>query len=223
MADQINALAGLTELLKRSDAFIERMHAIGAAPEGHKTLNRLFSPGEAAEMVGRDRTTLARAEADKLVPSPERDPQTNRRVGYTLGQVQAFRQHFGTLPGRDPAQDVPFILASQNFKGGVSKSTVCTNFSNYLGERGYRVLVIDTDSQASTTSFFGYVPDQDLKRQDTLYPYLNGEESTLEYAVRKTHWPTVDLIPACLALADVEVGGIVRIATESDPDARREF
>ena len=74
MADQINALAGLTELLKRSDAFIERMHAIGAAPEGHKTLNRLFSPGEAAEMVGRDRTTLARAEADKLVPSPERDP-----------------------------------------------------------------------------------------------------------------------------------------------------
>ena len=223
MADQINALAGLTELLKRSDAFIERMHAIGAAPEGHKTLNRLFSPGEAAEMVGRDRTTLARAEADKLFPSPERDPQTNRRVGYTLGQVQAFRQHFGTLPGRDPAQDVPFILASQNFKGGVSKSTVCTNFSNYLGERGYRVLVIDTDSQASTTSFFGYVPDQDLKRHDTLYPYLNGEESTLEYAVRKTHWPTVDLIPACLALADVEVGGIVRIATESDPDARREF
>ena len=222
-AEMVNALADLKDLLKRSDAFIQRMHAIGAAPEGHKTLTRLFSPGEAADMVGRNRTTLARAEAEGQILGPQRDPQTNRRLGYTLEQVQAFRGHFGTLPGRDPRQDRPFILASQNFKGGTSKSTVCTNFSNYLGQRGHRVLVIDTDSQASTTSFFGYVPDQDLKRKDTLFPYLNGEESTLEYAIRKTHWPTVDLIPSCLALADVEVGGILRIAGEEDPDARRDF
>ena len=48
-------------------------------------------------MVGRDRTTLARAESEIGVELPARNPENNRRVGYTLEQVQAFRAHFGTL------------------------------------------------------------------------------------------------------------------------------
>ena len=48
-------------------------------------------------MVGRDRTTLARAEAELEIAPPTRNPDNNRRVGYTLEQVQAFRKHFGTL------------------------------------------------------------------------------------------------------------------------------
>jgi chromosome partitioning protein len=224
MVDMINALAGLSDLLDRSASFIRKMHEIGAAPDGTKKLRRLYSPGEAASMVGRDRTTLARVEVDEnVVGTVARDPATNRRLGYSLEQVQAFRAHFGTLPGRGSAQDQPLVLGCQNFKGGTGKSTLSTLLSNYLGEHGHRVLLVDTDSQATTTSFFGLVPDVDLTINDTLFPYLNGDRSTLEYAIRKTHWPTVDLIPACLRLSDVEVGGILRVATEEDPEARREF
>lgn len=223
MIESINALDAFDELLNRSDAFIARMHALGAEPEGKKTLQRLFTPGEAAEMVGRDRTTLARAEGELTLNGPARNPATNRRIGYTLEQIQAFRAHFGTLPWRDPNTDAPLIIAIQNFKGGTGKSTTCVNLGHYLAVKGYRVCVIDTDSQATTTSFFGYVPDRDITRDNTLFPYLNGEQDSLAYAIRRTHWPTVDLIPACLGLSDVEVGGILHIAAQNSPEARLEF
>ena len=85
-------------------------------------------------------------------------------MGYTLEQIQAFRRHFGELPWRDPATDQPIVVACQNFKGGVGKSTTCVNLAHYLALKGYRVLVVDTDSQATTTSMFGYVPDAEISR-----------------------------------------------------------
>lgn len=217
----INAVEAFNDLLARSDAFIAKMHELGTHPEGHKSLQRLFTPSEAAEMVGRDRTTLGRAESD-LKMTAGRDPKTGRRLGYTLQQIQAFRVHFGTLPWRNPAEDAPLVLAIQNLKGGTGKSTTTVNLAHFLGLKGYRVLVIDTDSQATTTSFFGYVPDRDLTNADTLAPYLTGEEPSLAYAVRRTHWPTIDLIPACLGLSDVEIGGILEIAAAA-PEARRDL
>jgi len=223
MVAAINALTALDDLLTRSDAFIAKMHALGAMPEGRKTLQRLFSPGEAAAMVGRDRTTLARAEAELDVGAPSRNPATNRRIGYSLEQIQAFRRHFGTLPWRDDKTDKPLVIAHQNFKGGTGKSTTCVNFAHFLASRGYRVLVVDTDSQATTTSFFGYVPDRDLTREDTLFPYLNSESPSLDYAIRQTHWPNLHLIPACLGLSDVEIGGILALAQKHTAQERLDF
>ena len=98
----IRAIDKLADILANSENFLQRMHELGQEPSAQKDLKRLFSPSEAAEMVGRDRTTLARAESEIGVELPARNPENNRRVGYTLGQVQAFRAHFGTLPWRDP-------------------------------------------------------------------------------------------------------------------------
>ena len=156
------AIDKLDDILASSESFLTKMHEMGQSPHERKSLQRLFSPSEAAAMVGRDRTTLARAEAELMVTPAARNPDNNRRVGYTLEQVQAFRAHFGTLPHRDPERDQPMVIACQNFKGGVGKSTTCINFAHYLALKGYRVLVIDTDSQATTTSMFGYVPDAEI-------------------------------------------------------------
>src|ERR1700722_19769575 len=103
------------------------MHERGNDPHQHKQLERLFLPSEAADMVGRDRTTLARAEGELGLESPQRNPANNRRLGYTLAQIQEFRRHFGTLPWRDSELDMPLVIACQNFKGGVGKSTTCVN------------------------------------------------------------------------------------------------
>ncbi len=219
----IPAIDKLERILASSENFLQKMHELGAEPHHRKTLQRLFSPSEAAEMVGRDRTTLARAEPELKMPAPPRNPGNNRRVGYTLAQVQAFREHFGTLPWRDASQDTPMVVACQNFKGGVGKSTTCVNLAHYLALRGYRVLVIDTDSQATTTSMFGYVPDAEITQEDTILPYLASDQSNLAYAVRRTYFPNVDLIPACLALYEAEIAMVMRVAGQPTPAQRVAF
>ena len=152
---------------------------------------------------------------------PARNPENNRRVGYTLSQIEAFRQHFGTSPHRDPERDQPMVIACQNFKGGVGKSTSCINLAHYLALKGYRVLVIDTDSQATTTSMFGYVPDAEITQEDTILAYLGGGQPTLETVIRKTYFEGIDLIPACLALYEAEIALVLHIAEQTTPEARR--
>jgi chromosome partitioning protein len=219
----VPAIDKLEQILASSENFLQRMHELGAQPNARKALGRLFSPGEAAQMVGRDRTTLARAEAEIGVEAAPRNPGNNRRLGYTLEQVQAFRRHFGTLPWRDPATDSPLVIACQNFKGGVGKSTTCVNLGHFLALRGYRVLVIDTDSQATTTAMFGYLPDADIQESETMLPFLNGDERDLAYAVRRTYFPNIDLIPACLALYDAELSIVMRVSQQATREQKMAF
>ena len=219
----VRAIDKLGDILAKSETFLERMHALGIEPHQRKTFQRVFSPSDAAAMVGRDRTTLARAEVDIGLLDTPRNPGNNRRMGYTLAQVQAFRAHFGTLPWRNPATDAPLVVACQNFKGGVGKSTTCVNFAHYLALKGYRVLVIDTDSQATTTSMFGYVPDADITQDDTVLPYLASDEGSLAYGIRPTYFPGIDLIPACLALYEAEIAIVMRVAGQPTPAQRIAF
>src|SRR3546814_6652502 len=86
-----------------------------------------------------------------------------------------MRGLFGTRPWRS-ADDPCCVMAVQNFKGGVGKSTLAVHLAQYLAIQGYRVALIDCDSQASATTLFGYVPDLDLTEDDTLYPFLRQDE-----------------------------------------------
>jgi chromosome partitioning protein len=219
----IRAVDKLADILASSENFLQRMHQLGQEPSAHKELKRLFGPSEAAEMVGCNRTTLARAETAIGLAAPPRNPGNNRRIGYTLEQLQAFREHLGTLPWRDAEKDPPIVVACQNFKGGVGKSTTCVNLAHYLALKGYRVLVVDTDSQATTTSMFGYVPDAEIDEEATILPYLSGYQTTLDYAVRRTYWPNIDLIPACLALYEAELAIVMHLAAQTDVEKRVQF
>jgi chromosome partitioning protein len=217
------AIDKLGDILASSENFLQAMHDRGAQPHQRKTFQRLFSPSEAAEMVGRDRTTLAKKEPEIGIAEAPRHPGNNRRVGYTLEQVNAFRKLFGTLPWRDPAVDLPVVIACQNFKGGVGKSTTCVNFAHYLALKGYRVLVIDTDSQATTTAMFGYMPDAEIDQEATILPYLEGREPSLEYAIQKTYIPGIDLIPACLVLYEAEISMVMQVAGQPTQEQRLAF
>jgi chromosome partitioning protein len=126
-----------------------------------------------------------------------------------------MREVFGTLPHRSP-DDPAMVLAVQNFKGGVGKSTVTVHLAQYLALKGYRVCVVDCDSQASTTSMFGLNPDVDVDEdEDTLYPFFrHGGPKSLHYALRATYWPGIALIPANLGLYDAEYEFAARMARE---------
>ena len=208
-------LVELSLLTRRAATVIERLRERVFAPNSEKRLDICFNVRTAAEMVGRTEKAIRDAEADGRLPEPDKDTETGRRTGYTLSQVNKMREAFGTLPHRSP-DDPPLVLAVQNFKGGVGKSTIVSHLAQYFALKGYRVCVIDCDSQASTTAIFGMNPDVDVdEEEDTLYPFLrHGGPKSLHYALRATYWPGIALIPANLGLYDAEYEFAARMARE---------
>ena len=205
----------LDRLAGRAGRVIEALRSRVYAPDSEKRLDLRFNVKSAAEMVGRTEKAIRDAEGDGRLPQPEVNPETNRRTGYGLAEVNEMRRVFGTRPWRAET-DPPAVIAVQNFKGGVGKSTLVTHLSQFLALRGYRVCVIDCDSQASTTSIFGLNPDVDVdEEEDTLYPFFrHGGPSTLHYALRATYWPGIALIPANLGLYDAEYEFAARMARD---------
>ena len=205
----------LDNLSNRANTVISRLRERIFAPGSDKALDIRFNVRSAAEMVGRSEKLIRDAEADGRLPEPEKDATTNRRTGYSLAQVNTMREVFGTLPHRAPG-DPATVLAVQNFKGGVGKSTVVCHLAQYFALKGYRVCVIDCDSQGSTTSIFGLNPDVDVQEdEDTLYPFFrHGGPKSLHYALRATYWPGIALIPSNLGLYDAEYEFAARMVRE---------
>lgn len=201
----------VASLADRSSAVLEKLRSSARSIRSDDRREPTFPIGKAAELVGRTTAAIREAESDGRLVPPPRGPN-NRRLGYSLAQLNDMRGTFGTRPWRAP-DDPCAIVAVQNFKGGVGKSTISVHFAQHLAIHGYRVLLIDCDSQASATTLFGYVPDLDLTEADTLYPYLReGERPSLDYAIRKTHFDGLDLIPANLRLFQSEYELAARMA-----------
>ncbi|NRA30792.1 MAG: AAA family ATPase [Parvularculaceae bacterium] len=203
MADYSAATRRVARLQERSVGLLDAMRAqlLGEAEE--KVLPLRFSIRQASKMVGKSDMTIRRAEESGALPSPEKR-DSGHRVGFSLDDVNHMRDVFGTRPRRAES-DPPLILGVQNFKGGVGKSTIATHAAQYFALQGYRVLLVDADPQASTTGLFGYNPETDIREEDTLLPFLEpGGRDDLAYAVRKTYWSGLDLIPACLGLYNAE-------------------
>ena len=189
-------LDSLDFLFRRSQDVLSALRDDVFAPEGVKTLRKNWSISEAAELVGRSQQSIRLAEKDGKLPTPQRS-ESGRRRGYTLEAINMMRDAFDTRPWR-AAGDEPVIMSFSNFKGGVGKSSFACHTAQYFAIRGYRVLLVDLDSQASTTTVFGFNPDLQITPDDTLAAYLFGERHTLDYAIKPTHWPGIDLIPSAL-------------------------
>ena len=196
------SLAQIRELSRIADTILGSMRGLAEERTGGEAARR-YKLTEAAKMAGRSVDAVRRAESEGKLPEPAMRP-SGQRLGYTLAEVNAMRDHFGARPWR-AADDEPALVAVQNFKGGVGKSTIAAHAAQHLAEAGYRVLIVDADSQASTTTLFGFNPDMDVEVEDTLLPYLIGDRADgLAYAVRPTHWDGLDLIPANLGLYSAE-------------------
>nr|WP_284503615.1 MULTISPECIES: AAA family ATPase [unclassified Caballeronia] len=96
------------------------------------------------------------------------------------------------------------VIAIANFKGGVTKTTTAISAAQGLTLLGRKVLVIDCDPQGSSTQLCGFAPETEVDDESTLLPLFYGEETDVRYAVRNTYWHNLDLIPARIALSDVE-------------------
>ena len=86
-------------------------------------------------------------------------------------------------------------------KGGVGKTTTTINLSAALAEKGKKVLVVDMDPQANTTSGLG-IDVRDC--QNTIYQVLLGEVSANESIIH-IQSEDVDLLPSNKDLAAVGI------------------
>ena len=209
--EEAERLVSVATLAGRASSVLERLRDSARSARADDRREPTFAIGKAAELVNRTPAAIRDAEKDGRLPEPSRTGN-NRRERYTLAQLNDMRGVFGTRPYRAP-EDPCCVVAVQNFKGGVGKSTVAVHLAQYLAIRGYRVALVDCDSQASATTLFGYVPDLDLTEDDTLYPFLREDERTsLDYALRKTHFDGLELIPANLRLFNSEYELAARMA-----------
>ncbi|NNE92652.1 MAG: AAA family ATPase, partial [Verrucomicrobiales bacterium] len=83
------------------------------------------------------------------------------------------------------------FIAIANQKGGVGKTTTSVNLGASLAERGVRVLILDLDPQANSTSSFGYRPGE----HESVYSALMGE-SNIADLVLETAYDNLTLIPS---------------------------
>jgi len=195
-------LAQINKLLEHTEGLRRSFRNFNFSPDNIKNDERRYTLKETEKLVGRSYQAIRDAEKDGRLPIPLIGPN-GRRQKFSLAQINNMRDVFGTRLRRGE-NDEPVIMAIQNFKGGVSKSTVACHLAQYLAKQGYRVLLIDCDSQASSTTTFGYIPDDDINENETLLPFLREEAETLAPYIRKTYWDSLDIIPANLMLYQAE-------------------
>lgn len=186
-------------------------------PSDRKTLNISMGATVAAEMLGRTPEALSKAEARGRLPAPK--TASNGRRYYTVEDLIAIREALGIKMGKAPDERA-VVLAVQNFKGGVSKSTTAKHLADYLGLRGYRVLVVDCDPQASMSVMFDVNLEAMVDETHTLSNFLSprmDDADSFRKTIQKTAWPNIDICPANLGLQDTEWELTATI--EEGPDA----
>ena len=204
----------------------------GYAPDGAKRLRR-FSTWEVCRYL----IPLAPAHFRRVLKAHPDLPQgvgEGNSKWFTLAEVLTLRDHFAAegaadreyRPWRPEGLDAK-VVAVANFKGGVGKTSTCAHLAMSAALDGYRVLVIDLDSQGSMTSIMGGKVEDEWK---TAFPLLAKDyaqavaaenriraagdrpaiplDETLRAAqeisardvIQPTHWPNIDLIGAQLNL-----------------------
>ncbi|RXF71518.1 plasmid partitioning protein RepA [Hansschlegelia zhihuaiae] len=179
-------------------------------PDSRKTLRR-FSSGEAAKLIGVNDGYLRKLSLDGKGPAV--DVGAHGRRSYAIEDIHALRA-FLDASGKSDRRYVPKrqgderlqVITVVNFKGGSGKTTTAAHLAQHLALRGYRVLAVDLDPQASLSALHGVQPEFDVGENETLYGAIRygGGRRELKDIIRKTYFANLDLVPGNLELMEFE-------------------
>ncbi len=191
-------------------------------PDSRKAL-RKFHPAEVSELTGISMSNLRTRHQEGDFPDVETDSR-GRRL-YTADEIDQIRHVMARtgrngdtyLPGRRE-NDALQVISIVNFKGGSSKTTSAIHLAQRYALRGYRVLAVDMDPQASLTTMFGYRPEIEFAESGTVYDALKYDDPVpLSQVIRKTYFHNLDLAPAGLLLSEYETETAYALQHRVDP------
>jgi chromosome partitioning protein len=138
---------------------------------------------------------------------------TGARRTYSLEDLDALRRRLAAgarvpgryLPTRTAGEHLQ-TLVTMNFKGGSGKTTTSAHLAQYLALRGYRVLALDLDPQASLSALFGVHSVVDVAPGRTIYGAIRygGAPTSLSELIQPTYIPGLSLVPGGLELMEFE-------------------
>ncbi|MFW8634841.1 plasmid partitioning protein RepA [Cribrihabitans pelagius] len=179
------------------------------SPDAAKEL-RPFTSGEVAGLLGLSTSHLRKLHFDGKIPEVETDTRGHRL--YTGKNIQDIRLALARtaknplqfLPGRVGTDHLQ-VIAVSTFKGGSAKTTSAVHLAQRFALKGYRVLAIDMDPQASLTTMLGLHPELDLMDAGTIYDAVRYHDpAPMQDVVRKTYFQNLDLAPGGLILSEFE-------------------
>ena len=199
-ASQVEGFRSIAAILRAAGrAAIEAENA----PDKRKRL-RTFSLAETAHLLKAKISTVRRAASG--LP----DSQSAARTRLDLTELQSLRLVLqGAGPARRPELgETLAVIAFTNFKGGSAKTTGSIHCAQYLALQGYRVLLVDLDSQGSATAQFGLDPSTEVGADNSFAAWTAAREDGRimdPYSLcQRTYWPGIHLVPAGAALAAAE-------------------
>jgi chromosome partitioning protein len=187
-----------------------RLHGIELFPPSASKTIRRFTAGEAARYLGINDGYL-RQISQEGIGNPETSSSGRRHYSVSdLADIRSYldkntRSKRKYVPHR--VDDEPLqVIAVINFKGGSGKTTTSAHLAEFLAFRGYRVLAIDLDPQASLSALFGVQPEYEVHENQTLYGALryDSQRRSLADVIRPTYITGLDLIPGNLELMEFE-------------------
>lgn len=190
-------------ILQQSDEISRRLDLLRIEkfpPDAQKPLRR-FSLAEAADFVGVSQSYVKKLHLQGKGVEPFVTP-TGRRH-YTAAQMNELRDLLERSPRRRGSDKLQ-VISVVNFKGGSGKTTTAVHLSEYLALRGFRVLAVDLDPQASLSALFGIQPEID--GNPSFYDALRYDDKRVSVTEvrRGTNFPGLDIVPANLELQEYE-------------------
>jgi chromosome partitioning protein len=194
-------LAQLVAIADRAEAMLSQLRDDLVEPWPRKQ-SPMVSGSRLAKICKIDRMRLqylcTRGNANGEYPVG-RVAGNNRSREFTLAEAQLFVRRLGVYMARP--EGLPGVaIAVGNFKGGVGKTTTAVGVAQGLTLRGHRVLLVDLDPQASSTTLMGYVPTAEVTEDMTVMPFVYGDKPDLNDTIIPAYWDNLDLLLASPSL-----------------------